>query len=152
MIGDEKLYQVLMDKLSAAEYPVFTLSSTAILNTERKIGGFRKQSFAGGTEFTFSGVRRGARGGLIFKFEPIGGDFAYTHMELEEKTAFQHMPSLERSLIAALEVDTESWIGAKKSFLKNYQKNLEEQERQAAEAIANAEANKYGSNPKWGLF
>src|SRR5437773_2667973 len=64
--------------------PIYNLSAPQTLPIKQFDGSYRQRPIAADEEFTFNGCRIGARGQVIFEFQPMDPT-KFVQLELEEK-------------------------------------------------------------------
>jgi hypothetical protein len=140
----------IMEKIDRE--PIYNLSAPQTLPIKQFDASYRQRPIAADEEFTFKGCRIGARGQVIFEFQPMDPT-KFDQMELEEKNVFTSFEGFEAAVCVALAGAVGgTWATRKRSWLAG-EKGRRVQEAIDAEAAAQKEVDDaYGSNSAFGTW
>jgi hypothetical protein len=150
--------EALLDRLKTlANGQIWTLVApfqmAVMEETKEGTVDYRTRSIEPDTEFTLKGARYGAKGQVIFEFEPI--EPGIVQAELGQDKVFTAFPELEAAVIKALGFTPEAgvtWGSAMASFEKEADRRHAEEVKRAKEAEKKAIADNYAHNPLYGIF
>lgn len=130
---------------------VMTIDGTHTLPHKKKEGGYRQLPVDPQQEFMLSDVYVGARGQIIFCYEPVD-DQEYQHIEVDEKKMDEVFPLAGPAYAAAIDKNDEEDIRILIEETVNILK-AEDAATAAAEERAKEEADQeYTTNPLFGRF
>lgn len=116
-------------------------------------GGYKTAPITGDTEMTFSGVRMGKRGKLIFEFAPVEpGEFK--QLEMDEAKVFDTFPALEELAKRAIggADSMASFSALTGAFMADLRRKREREAVKAKQEAERSEQEHYSDHPDWGLF
>lgn len=139
------------------DWGIFSTGKPFTAQARKPDGNFRTVPLEGSEEFTFSGLRMGKRGKLIFEFNPV--DPTYTRYEFDEEKVFVAVPALEEWMLKALGMETEvfdrpgeAWAAGSSRFRANFRRAKVVEEKKAEEEKLQKDADRMANNPLFGMF